>query len=131
MGKPVREIKIRTKDGKKGVVTALIDSGSFYTLIRQDCVPNGASVVRYEVPEKMGTAKKTGQVRAVASTEMVMIVEGHPIKDTVMISPDLKREFIVGAKTMQAWDITIKNKNGHTKIIVGHDMNDPDIQAVE
>ena len=25
MSKPVREIKIRTKDGKKGVVTALID----------------------------------------------------------------------------------------------------------
>ena len=131
MSKPVREMEIRTKDGKKGVVTALIDSGSFYTLIRQNCVPKGAAVVRYAVPEKMGTAQKTGQVRAVASTEMVMILEGHPIKDTVMISPDLKREFIVGAKTMQAWDITIKNKNGDTKIVVGHDMNDPDIQAVE
>ncbi len=37
---------------------------------------------------------------------------------------------LIGAGLMQMWDISIRNKNGHTKIHVGHDMNDPDIQTV-
>ena len=131
MSKPVRDIDIRTKDGKRGEVQALIDSGSFYTIIRQDCLPKGTAVVKYKTTEKLGMAGKTGQIRVVAETGIIMRLEGHPIQDTVFISPDLKREFIIGAKTMQAWDITIKNKNGHTAIHVGHDMNDPDVQAVE
>lgn len=131
MSNPVREMEIRTKDGKKGVVTALIDSGSFYTLIRKDCVPRGATIIRYKKSEKMATAGKSGGIHAVAGMDLVVMVEGHPIEDTVRISPDLKREFILGAGTMQKWDITIKNKNGHTTIHVGHDMNDPDIQTVE
>ena len=62
---------------------------------------------------------------------MTLNVEGHPIRDDVLVSRDMKREFILGAKTMQAWGISIKNKNGHTKIHVGLDMNNPDVQAVE
>lgn len=131
MTKPIRTIKLKTMDGKKSEVEALIDTGSFYTIIRQDCVPAGAKFISYKTAEKLGTAKKSGQVRIVASAEMILEIDGHPILEDVRISPDLKREFILGAKTMQAWDISIKNKNGHTKIHVGHDMNDPDIQAVE
>lgn len=131
MSKPIRTIKVKTMDGKRAEVEALIDTGSFYTIIRQDCVPPGAKVVRYRTVERLGTAGKSGQVRIVASAEMILEVEGHPINDDVRISPDLKREFVLGAKTMQAWDISVKNKNGHTKVVVGRDMNDPDIQAVE
>ncbi len=131
MTKPVREIDITTIGGKKGHVEALIDTGSFYTLIREDCLPKGASPEAMEKPEILGTAQKKGKVRTVGGIIMVMIVEGHPIRDEVYISPDLKREFIIGAKTMQAWDITIKNKNGHTTVHVGRDMNDPDTQSVE
>ncbi len=131
MSKPIRMIKVSARDGKKASVEALIDTGAFYTIIRQDCVPAGAKVNPYKTGELLGTAGKRGHVRAVAETVLVMVVEGHPIRDEVLISPDLKREFILGAKTMQAWDISVKNKNGHTTVHVGRDMNDPDIQAVE
>ena len=131
MSKPVQEIPIRTFDGKAGRVLALFDTGSYLTLIRQDCVPAGATITKYKKLETLGTAKKTGKLKIVACMNLVLDVNGHPIRDEVLITPDLKREFILGAKTMQGWDITIKNKNGHTTIHVGRDLNDPDVQAVE
>ena len=131
MSKPVLDIKIGKKEGKKCVVAALIDSGSFYTLIREDCLPADVRVDKYKTAEKLGMAGKGGHLRAIGETVLIMNINGHPISDEVRIAPDLKREFILGAGTMQKWDISIKNKNGHTQIIVGHDMNDPDIQAVE
>ena len=78
MSKPIRKIKVTTMDGKKAAVEALIDTGSFYTIIREDCVPPGAKVIKYRTVEKLGTAKKSGQVRIVASAEMILDVEGHP-----------------------------------------------------
>ena len=53
------------------------------------------------------------------------------ISDIALVSPDLSQEMIVGAGTMQKWDISIINRNGHTEVTVGRDMHDPDIIEVD
>jgi len=95
MSKPIREVQIKAATGSKGSVDAVVDSGSFYTIIREDRIPP----------------------------------EGRWIRDEALVSPHLGSDMLIGAKTMQAWDITIKNKNGHTTVHVGRDMSDADVQT--
>ena len=103
MSKPIRTIKVKTMDGKKTVVEALINTGSFYTIIRQDRVPSGAKVISYSKPEKLGTAKKSGQVRVVASAEMIIEIEGRPIKDAESFQITVQ-SFSVGSRIkIEVW----------------------------
>jgi len=53
------------------------------------------------------------------------------IESQALVSPDLSQEMIIGAGTMQEWDITIRNQNGHTEVVVGKDLRDPDVQEVD
>ena len=41
MTKPVLEIEITTAEGKSGTVNAVFDTGSFYTLLREDAAFEG------------------------------------------------------------------------------------------
>lgn len=52
------------------------------------------------------------------------------IRDETLVSDEPGSDMLIGAKTMQSWDITIRNSNGKTKVIVKHDMRDPEINAV-
>ena len=131
MSKPIRDVDIVTANGKKSSVSAVLDTGSFYTIIREDCLPRGAVTEKLKVKVKVETAKRRGgKLVATAVVYLKMRVEGHWISDEAKVAADLGSEMLIGAKTMQAWDISVKNKNGHTQIHVGHDMNDPDIQTV-
>ena len=130
MSKPIIDIKLKTLEGMTGKVKAVVDTGSYFTIIRKDKLPEGIQTIKYLKPQVFGTAEKKGKLHIKAITEMILIIEGHPVMESVLISSDLKTEFILGAKTMQAWDITVKNRNGKTTVLVGRDMNDPEIQTV-
>lgn len=131
MSKPVRDVDIVTANGKKSLVSAVLDTGSFYSIIREDCLPHGAVGEKLKVKEKFGTAKRRGgKLVVTAVVNLKMRVEGHWISDEVKVAADLVSEMLIGAKTMQSWDITIKNRNGSSTIHIGHDLNDPDIQTV-
>jgi len=52
------------------------------------------------------------------------------INDIVLISPGLSQEMLVGAGTMQKWDISILNRDGKSALSVGRDMRDPQITEV-
>ena len=52
------------------------------------------------------------------------------IEAGVLISPELGSDMLIGAQTMQSWDISIINTKGKTKINVKHDMRDPEINEV-
>lgn len=39
MSKPIYSIEIITADAKKRAVNTVFDTGSFYTIIREDCIP--------------------------------------------------------------------------------------------
>lgn len=88
------------------------------------------TVVPHPLIKSLGTASKKGGVRISGVTVLVMGIGEKRINDLVLVSPDLKREMVIGADTMQGWDITIKNRNGKTRVHVGHDMRDPDIIEV-
>jgi len=53
------------------------------------------------------------------------------ITDEIRVSPNLKRELILGAGIMQKWDISIEQRKGATRVTIKKDMHDPDITAVE
>ncbi|MBI4667926.1 MAG: hypothetical protein HY747_01880 [Elusimicrobia bacterium] len=131
MSKPIERIKVTTLDGKNFYVKALFDTGAFYTLIRQDFVPAHTSIEKYRRPALFTTAARQGNVKAIGELGLILAIAGKMIKTTAMVTVDLKREFILGAMTMQEWDIDILNKNGKTKIRIGRDMRDPEITEVD
>lgn len=131
MGKPVLNIKLITADEKTVRVKAVFETGSFYTIVREDILPEGTQVIKYKTAKEFGTAGRGGKIRITGETGFVICIGDKMVDDRARVSPDLNSEMIIGAETMQSWDITIKNKNGSTEVIVGHDMRDPEITEVD
>lgn len=131
MSKPILDIEIQTPDDKTATVKAVIDSGSFYTIIREDKVPSAASIVKKKTPRVLRAAVKGSQLVATGEVGLVLTLGGHQIDDVALVCPDLAQEMIVGAGTMQKWDISILNRNGHTEVSVGRDMHDADLTEVD
>lgn len=131
VSKPVLDVHVATPDGRSVATKALVDSGSFYTIVREDVLPTGAGFFRFEAPRPMNTAGKEGSVQATGVTVLVVSIGGKRIQCSALVSPDLRRELILGAEAMQGWDITIRNRNGHTEVLVGRDMDDPELTEVD
>ncbi len=131
MSKPIENVTLTTIEEQSVHTKALFDSGSFYTIVREDILPQNTQILRYKNPELFGTAGKNGSVSITGVTSLVVAIGEKMISTRAYVSPDLRREFIVGAETMQAWDISIHTTNGKTKIHVGHDMRDPEITEVD
>lgn len=131
MSKPVREVTVSTMDERSASVKAVFDTGSFNTIVREDRLPAGATIERRLTPLEFRTAAQGGKLRVTGVVVLTISIEDKMIQDDALVSPDLAQDMLIGAKTMQAWDITVQNQNGQTKIIVGHDMRDPDIIEVD
>lgn len=131
MSKPILDIQIRTPDDVAGTVKAVFDTGSFHTLLRGDKVPSPHSVVGRKIPWTLRTAVKGSKLTVVGEVSLVLTIGNHQVNDVALVCPELAQEMHVGAGTMQKWDISIVNRNGHTEVTVGRDMNDPDITEVD
>ena len=131
MSKPVKNITITTSDEKSKEVSAVFDTGSFYTIVREDKIPTGAAILQMLNPKQFRTAGQTGKLNVTGDITLTMTIGEKMIQDSALVSPDLVSDMLVGAKTMQAWDISITNKSGKTEIIIGHDMRDPEITEVD
>lgn len=131
MSKPILPIRVTTLDEKTAEVRAVFDTGSFYTIIREDKVPKGASVLRRSTVKELRAASKGSRVTAVAEVFLVLTIGEKMVEDAALISPDLAQEMLVGAGTMQKWDISIMTTNGKTEVVVARDMRDPDITEVD
>jgi len=131
MGKPIRKVIVSTLDGKSAEVRAVIDSGSHPTVIQENCVPKGTIVLPYAKPEVLATTAKGGRLKVIGETVFEIRLEGSRIRDNVLIVPDLSQQMLIGVKTMQAWDITIGNKNGETTVEVGLDLSNPDVNEID
>ena len=130
MSNPILNIEFITPEEKKGKAKALFDSGSFYTILREDKLPKNTKFETYKRKREFGTADKKGKIEITGTTRLIIKIGNKMIEASAFISPDLSTEFIIGAGTMQSWDITIKNKNGKTTVVVGHDMRDEEITRV-
>ena len=130
MGKPILDATITTAEGKGAGVKVLFDTGSFYTIVRENVLPEGTAIIRYKPERELGTAGQEGKIRICGATDLIFSIGDKMIDDRALVSPDLRSELIIGAKTMQSWDITVRNQNGKTDVVVGHDMHDPEITEV-
>ncbi|MBI4947725.1 MAG: hypothetical protein HY840_15140 [Bacteroidetes bacterium] len=132
MSKPIHEITIGTMEKKTNQVNTLFDTGSFYTIVREDVLPETKFVYWYPVPDEFKTAVKGGKLQIKGVTRLTIEYNNRKIVEgDILISSDINREMIIGAKTMQAWDIVINNKNGKTTVTFGKDMRDPEITEVD
>lgn len=131
MTKPVIVVSLRTFGGKEGKARAVFDTGSYRSLIREDRLPAGALVDRSPAPLELKTAAQGGRTHVVGALVLTITVKDRMIEDEVLVSPDQSQEMLIGAGTMQKWDITIRSDNGHTEVIVGTDLRDPDVQEVD
>lgn len=131
MSKPIKEITIITLAEKSTQVKAVFDSGSFYTIIREDKLPADTIIEYRKEPIEFRTAGESGKLKVIGGVLLTITIDEKMIADSALVSPNLAQEMLIGAKTMQGWDISIQNLNGKTEIIVGHDMRDPDIIEVD
>lgn len=125
------EVVLTTRDEKSGYVKAVLDSGSFFSIIRKNKVPEGAQVVWWTSPQEFKTAAGGGKLKVIGELPLIITMDEKMVEDSVLISPELSQEMLIGAKTMQAWDISIINRDGETQIVVGRDIRDPDIIEVD
>lgn len=131
MSKPVVAVEFETFGGKKGRAEAVFDTGAYPTLIREDLLPPDAVVDRRPSPLRMKTAAEGGTLTVTGSVTLTITVADRVIQDAVLVSPDLSKGMLIGAGTMQKWDISIRNENGHTTVHIARDLRDPDIQEVD
>ena len=126
--KPVFPIKITSLNNTSVNLDAVFDTGSFYTIIRADKLPADTMVIRYD--KTFRTAQKGGTLAIVGQTILNIAIEDRMINDRVLVSSELGSDMLIGAQTMQSWDISIMNNDGKTTIHVAHDMRDPEITEV-
>lgn len=130
MSNPIIPSEIKTSEGNTARVEALIDSGAFHSLIREDKLPPGTLVTRLRVPKMFGTAETGGTLTAVGTVYLELHIENHDIDLLAFVAPKLSTDLIIGAGEMQKWDISIHNDNGHTTVHIGRDLNDPHTRLV-
>ncbi len=126
--KPILPITIFSLNKTSRNVNAVFDSGSFYTIIRADKLPANTTIIPQNTT--FGTANKKGRLNVIGQTILIMGIGKKMIQGEVLVSPDLGSDMLIGAGTMQTWDISIINIKGKTKIDIKHDMRDPEINEV-
>lgn len=131
MSKPTLEVGLTTPDGKITRLKAVFDTGAYPSIVRPDALPAGSATLPQHSPTELRTAGQGGKLQITGATILTIAIGDRLIQDDVLISPDLVSPMLIGSKTMQAWDITIRNRNGKTKVIVGLDMRDPEITEVD
>ena len=95
--------------GSKGEaeVEALFDTGASYSCIRPELAERLAHVEPLRRPKELGTADENTTVRVTARVALDFELDGVVLSDEFMVVPNLRREVIIGAKTMQAWRIKV------------------------
>jgi len=58
-------------------------------------------------PKELGTADENHTVRVTAAVRLGFELDGVVLSDEFMVVPSLRREVIIGAKTMQKWRIKV------------------------
>ncbi len=131
MTKPILDVVLRSMGRSESKVRAVFDTGSHYSIVREASLPPKTSVLKYPKAETLKAAAVGGKLKILGATVLIVQVGGKRVRDEVLVSPDLSQEMIVGAGTMQKWDISIHNNGGRTRVTVGRDIDDPDVIEVD
>jgi len=131
MSKPVLDIILTTPDEATASVKAVFDTGSFYSILREDKVPPGSRVIPRKTPRTFRAAAIGMTLRATGELPVMLAIGDRKIDDVVLVGADLAQEMLIGAGMMQKWDISIITRKGRTEVVVGWDMRDPDLTEVD
>ena len=131
MSKPIVEVSLRSIEGGRSKARAVFDTGSYYSIIQAAKLPPRTQVLRYHKAEQFKTAAHGGRLEVTGATLLFIQVGKKVIRHEVLVSPNLSQEMRIGAGAMQAWDITIHNGGGRTRVTVGKDVRDPDVTEVD
>ena len=131
VSKPIIEVGVRSREGGRARVLAVFDTGSHVSIIREAKLPSGARVTRYAKAERLLTAAHGGQLRVTGEAILYIEIGRKLIRAAVSVSPDLRRDMLIGAGAMQEWDISIHNGHGKTTVAVGRDLRDPELTEVD
>ena len=114
MSKPVLNVGVTSlRGGGRSVnLPGLFDTGAFITAIRADCLPPGTKILPFKKTKVFRTATKSGRLHAIGTTDLTFTIGKKKIFDVAFVVPALTRELIIGARTMQGWDISVTNTNG-------------------
>lgn len=126
--KPIVPITILSLNNTSRSVNAVFDSGSYYTIVRADKLPANTTII--EQHQSFGTANKKSRLKTIGETILIMSIGKKMIKSEALVSEELGSDMLIGAQTMQSWDISILNTKGKTTINIKHDMRDPEINEV-
>lgn len=131
MSKPIMEVMLRSIGGGRSKAHAVFDTGSHYSIIQESKLPPGTQVYRYPKAEVLKTAAVGGRLSVTGTTVLFIQIGRRVIRHEVLVSPNLSKEMLVGAGTMQEWDISVRNGGGRTRVNVGKDVRDPDVTEVD
>ena len=106
MGLVRKRLKLMGSRGE-AEVEALFDTGVSYSCIRPEVAERLAHVEPLRQPKELGTADESTTVRVTARVALDFELDGVVLSDEFMVVPNLRREVIIGAKTMQAWRIKV------------------------
>jgi len=130
MSKPVFPVIITTVENQTATVNAVFDSGSYPTIIRQDKLPPG-QINNYLIPTIYRGAVQGSKLEVIGVTRLIVEYNNHQFYVWAEVSPQLSSDMLIGASSMQQWDISITNKNGKTDIHIAHDRRDPELNIIE
>jgi len=131
VSKPILEVTLQNVGGQTSHALTVFDARSRYTMVRESALPADTQVLPYRAPDERRTVAQAGRVRVTGWTHLVISIGDRMIEDYAGVSPDLPGEAIIGAETMRMWEVSIRNDHGHTSVVVGRDMRDPDIIEVD
>jgi predicted aspartyl protease len=99
--------------GNKGKIEAevLFDSGARRSVIRKDVAEKIATLIKAPVPLRFRLAD--GKTEIVTSTvaDIWITINGRTITDQFPVLEKLSSEIIIGANTLQSWEIKLNPKN--------------------
>jgi hypothetical protein len=119
MGLIIKQLEVM---GDKGQTKAevLFDSGARRSVIRRDIAEKIATIVKFPIPFKFYLADGTTQVETNLVADIMVSIDNSIIFDQFPILDKLSREVIIGANTLQSWEIILDARN--ESITVGVDL---------
>lgn len=117
--------------GDKGSIqkAILFDSGARRSVIKREVAERVATLIRLPTTFKFRLADGKTEIATSTVCDICITIDGKTIFDQFPVLDTLSREIIVGANTMQSWDIHLDMKN--EKVVVVGDPEAIELLPVE
>lgn len=108
-------------DKAGGEAEVLFDSGASQSVMRRSVAERLATIIRLPMARTFQLADGKTSVETDELTNIMVTIDGITVDSKFYVLKELGREIVVGASTMQEWDIRLNLKD--ETITVGQDPN--------